>query len=265
MDCGTMQAEKCQVCIDAQFHDALGRIQHQLHHLAGNDQTAIDRAAGHSQGPKTKWVNVAGEPASDRCRSTVVSRAWAISACWLRTVLTAKTCTEAQSAKWRILHHSIDLESKDPRLQAGVADFIAWRVCISKEALGHRAWAKGFCSAALEMQKKTEAQAAAHSAEAFSNWLQEGPMSGLKRQHRMSRVVTGWIPTEVAEPKANVFEPIDELDGLSDEQMKSIRLEGQAERLPSPHSRVPTKRSARGEPSGQSESDGANPTGLSSW
>ena len=54
-------------------------------------------------------------------------------------------------------------------------------------------------------------------------------MSGMKRQHRMSRVATGWIPTAVAEPKANEFEPIDELDGLFDEQTKSIRLEGQAE------------------------------------
>ena len=181
MDCGTMQAAKCQKCIDAQFQNALGRVQAQLHHLAGNDQATISRAAGHSQGPKTKWVNVVGEPASDKCRSTVVSRAWAISVCWFRTVLTAKRKTETQSAKWRILFHSIDLESKDPRLQAGGADFIAWRACISKEALGHRAWAKGFYSAALEMQKKTEAQAAAHSAEAFSNWLQEGPMSGLNR------------------------------------------------------------------------------------
>jgi hypothetical protein len=196
-----MQAEKCQECIDAQFQDALGRIQQQLHHLAGNDQATIDRAAGHSQGPKTKWVNAAGEPASDRCKDTVVSRAWAISACWLRTVLTAKTRTEAQSAKWRILYHSIDLESKDERLQAGVADFRAWRACITREALGHRAWAKGFYSAALDMQKKTEAEAAAHAAVAYSNWLQEGPMSGLKRQHRMSRVATGWIPTAVAEPK----------------------------------------------------------------
>ena len=226
---GARQAEKCQECINAQFQNALGRIQVQLHHLAGNDQEAIDRAAGHSQGPKTKWVNIAGEPASDKCRSTVVSRAWAISACWLRTVLTAKRKTEAQSAKWRILFHSIDLESKDPRLQDGIADFKAWRANISREALGHKAWAKAFYSAAMQMQKQSEGQAAAYSAEAFSNWLQEGPMSGLKKQHQMSRTATGWISTKVAEPKANNFEPIDELDGLSDEQLHSIRLEGHAE------------------------------------
>ena len=54
-------------------------------------------------------------------------------------------------------------------------------------------------------------------------------MSGLKKQRQMSRTATGWISTKVAEPKANNFEPIDELDGLSDEQLHSIRLEGQAE------------------------------------
>ena len=223
------QAVKCQECINAQFQNTLGRIQAQLHHLAGNDRGAIDRAAGHSQGPKTKWVNAAGEPASDSCRSTVVSRAWGISAGWLRIVLTAKRQTEVESAKWRMLFHSIDLESKDARLQDGIAEFVAWRACITREALDHKQWVKTYFKAAIRMQKQCEERAAAYAAEAFSNWLQEGPMGGLKQQHRLSRTATGWIPTKVDQPKANDFTPIDELDGLSAEQLASISLAGQDE------------------------------------
>ena len=220
---------KCQKCLDAQFQNALGRVQVQLHHLAGPDQVAVERAAGHSQGPKFKWVNACSEAASDRCGSTVLSRAWSISACWLRTVLTAKKWTTVQSAKWRILFHSIDTQSKDARLQAGLTDFEAWRKCISREALDLRAWVKVFYRAAIKRQKQCEEQAAAFAAEAFSNWLQEGPMCGLKRQHQLSRTATGWIPTKVAQPLANDFEPIDEVDGLSPEQLGSISLAGQEE------------------------------------
>ena len=34
----------------------------------------------------------------------------------------------------------------------------------------------------------------------WSTWLREGPAAGLNRQHRMSRLVTGWVPTTVAVP-----------------------------------------------------------------
>ena len=95
--------------------------------------------------------------------------------------------------------------------------------------MDHRAWVKVFYKAAIKRQRQCEDQAAALAAEAFSNWLQEGPMCGLKRQHQLSRTATGWIPTKVAQPLANDFEPIDEVDGLSPEQLGSIRLAGQEE------------------------------------
>jgi len=61
----------CQQCVDAQFQAIMGRIQCQLHHLAGHDAEAVARAANHRQGPKAKWVNVGIEVASVRCSSTV--------------------------------------------------------------------------------------------------------------------------------------------------------------------------------------------------
>ena len=185
------QFAQCQECLNAQFQYVLGQVQANLHHMTGNDQETIQRAAGHSQGPKCKWVNVAGEPTSDRCRPTVVSRAWCISACWLRTVLTAKSVTEVQAAKCRILFCSIDGRTKDERLKDGIREFEAWRACITRVALNHSQWVKIFYKAAIKMQRLAEDQAAAFAAEAFSSWLHEGPMDGLRRQHQLSRTADG--------------------------------------------------------------------------
>ena len=38
-------------------------------------------------------------------------------------------------------------------------------------------------------------------------------------------------PTKVCSPEANEFEPVDEVDGLSQEQLGSISLQGQEEAL----------------------------------
>ena len=52
-------------------------------------------------------------------------------------------------------------------------------------------------------------------------------MGGAKRQHQLSRTAVGWFPTKVAVPEPNELQPIDEVDGLSREQLDSIRLQDQ--------------------------------------
>ena len=86
-------------------------------------------------------------------------------------MLIAEKQTEIQAVKWRMLFHSIDTQSKDGRLNDGIDEFLAWRACITREALNHRQWVKLFYMAAVKMQKQSEDQAAAFAAEAFHNWL----------------------------------------------------------------------------------------------
>ena len=52
-------------------------------------------------------------------------------------------------------------------------------------------------------------------------------MGGAKRQHQLSRTAVGWFPTKVAKPEPNELQPIDEVDGLSREQLDSIKLRDQ--------------------------------------
>ena len=112
-------------------------------------------------------------------------------------------------------------------MQSGLREFEAWRSCISREALNVKTWAKTFYKVALRKQHLAEQQAAAMAAESFSNWLHEGPTGGAKRQHQLSRTAVGWFPTKVGETQPNELQPIDEVDGLSREQLDSIKLRDQ--------------------------------------
>ena len=55
----------------------------------------------------------------------------------------------------------------------------------------------------------------------FAEWIEEGPGGGLKRQHSLSRTATGWIPgKDPRREKVNLSE-LDDLEGLSQEQLRS--------------------------------------------
>ena len=113
------------------------------------------------------------------------------------------------------------------------------------------------------MQRQAEDHAAAFAAEAFSNWLHEGPMDGLGRQHQLSRTAVGWFPTKVDKPQANQFEPIDEVDGLSKEQLDSVSLQGQ-DAAPLTAQQIANDERCKWGGSGPQEMSGLSRTGRSS-
>eukprot|EP00973_Karenia_brevis_P089683 12398959-Karenia_brevis.AAC.1 len=57
-------------------------------------------------------------------------------------------------------------------------------------------------TAFLIAQRATEYDMNA-SRRSWLTWLQEGPAQGLARQHRMSRVAGGWIPSPVGADQPN--------------------------------------------------------------
>jgi hypothetical protein len=58
---------------------------------------------------------------------------------------------------------------------------------------------------------------------AWTSWLQEGPAKGLGRQHKMSRVAHGWIPSKVGDASQSDScddeDCIDDLDGLTEDDI----------------------------------------------
>ena len=53
-------------------------------------------------------------------------------------------------------------------------------------------------------------------------WLEEGPCRGLRRQHQLTRTATGWIPTAKAPQDPTEMSDMDEVEGLSGEELDKI-------------------------------------------
>jgi hypothetical protein len=69
-----------------------------------------------------------------------------------------------------------------------------------------------------------EAEAADHHAakmatEKFTNWINEGPANGLRRQHLFSRCATGWAPSKVGVQPDPELNDHDDLEGVSQEEI----------------------------------------------
>ena len=77
----------------------------------------------------------------------------------------------------------------------------------------------------MKFAERAEDQANRAANMRFLDWLNEGPASGLGKQHKLSRTATGWIPSRCGEeydkPEEQEDRHDDEMiDGLSAEQLQ---------------------------------------------
>ena len=112
-----------------------------------------------SQGPKFIWKNVASPPATDKARSTPVSRAWKNTTSWLHVVKANRSTHLVKVAQWKLLHYEHPLRVDDPAMQQDAAAFLAWKKCLSQHNLSTPGWVASF----LEVATKAAAQADAEA------------------------------------------------------------------------------------------------------
>jgi len=92
---------------------------------------------------------------------------------------------------------------------------------MTPSSLSNPTWAKSFLGVAEKEADHSDAKASRLATAKFTDWLQEGPAQGLKRQHLFSRVATGWIPSKTGhQPTTNLSE-LDDLEGLSPQQLQT--------------------------------------------
>jgi len=196
---------------------------HILHQLQGSPP-ASDKKAGKEarwdQGVKFVWKNLADPAASDLTRTTPVSRAWRNTTSWLRVVLANRSEHLSRSAVWKLLHYDHRLKVDDPRMQLEAAEFIAWRGCLSAAILESPIWTKSFLEVATEASRRADLSAATASAKRFEEWIADGRANGLKRQHLLSRIATGWIPDKCGPREEVHTSELDDLEGISQEQLR---------------------------------------------
>ena len=140
---------------------------------------------------------------------------------WLRLVLANRDTYHVKVAVWKLLRYDHRLQVADPLTQQEAAEFVAWKQCLSVDALSLPTWVKAFLEMASVAASRADDTAAAAATKRYIEWVDNGPAAGLKRLHLMSRTAVGWIPDKCdVQEEVNLSE-LDDLEGLSQEQLRT--------------------------------------------
>ena len=177
--------------VDTEYPKLLSIIEHQLSAVAGHSEAEAAQHAGRSAGPKLSWVSAIDAPTGVAGLSAV-TRAWTLTAKWLRTLSGLPAGNNSGAARLRraICRHDHQLPSSlDGQL------FQQWQCSVTSTALQSQHWATMLLEVATSMaQRHTDADVH-RSRASWITWLNDGPAAGLRKQHAMSRVAVGWIPS----------------------------------------------------------------------
>lgn len=189
------------------------------------------KKSGREVGVKYCWKNVIVDERADSTRTTSVSRAWRRSAVWLGDIGRTKLRKVASAARWRLLlykHPKPDMATATQVQLVALATFEEWQL-VSKGMLLQHAVVTMMGKVAVKQAEKEERAARVASLVQWTIWLHEGPANGLSRQHRFTRLPTGWTQSAASSGKGNELGESDDLDGLSEDQLEALRI-GQVEK-----------------------------------
>ena len=137
---------------------------------------------------------------------------------------TAKSQKRKLSAIWKLIHYQHAISTDDPQLAGDVIAFRSWKSGLTRHVLSNPVWAKSFHVVASKEAKAANEKAARLAAARFTQWLQEGQASGLRRQHQLSRTATGWIASKAGQAGKTGVNERDELDGVSADELRDATL-----------------------------------------
>ena len=115
-----------------------------------------------------------------------------------------------------------------PQQMESFTKFLAWQGAISEQLLSHPAWVFALRSMAVANAEKEERAAQHIAVIKWVTWIREGPALGMRRQHRFTRNVGGWSPTEASTGKitvTDVRDELDELEGLSRQAIDDLKFQ----------------------------------------
>ena len=224
--------------LSQKYRLVLNRMEAELVNLAAMDEKQMKAAMGREEGPKFVQRCAMGEQIQSQRRTTAVSRAWRRTAGWLDDMLKTKKLVARAVAMRKTLtyeHPAPEWVKATQEQKDAFNDFLKWRELLTEQRLQSGMWVKAFRDAARKEAEKQERAAQYASYKKWDKWIHEGAAGGLRRQHRFSRVANGWAPTKRSTGKT--FETaeedeIDELEGLSRENIDALRFEQGQEGTP---------------------------------
>ena len=179
-------------------------IEEELTGVMGLDDYLKRRAMGRAEGPRFVLKPALGLPGSPLAKTSPATEAWRMSAAWLRRIEQGFAAAGpggvidhgAMRARYNLsMEHWKRLDA-----DCNSREFLEWyRMITFRDLTDCGRVQQLLCFAhdrALE-QDRLDQRAALLS---WRNWLGEGPASGLRRQHRVSRTSAGWVPSLIARP-----------------------------------------------------------------
>ena len=128
-----------------------------------------------------------------------MTTAWKAVATWTLAVqrglgsLAAGLNQAAKRARWRIFHHEWHFRSDCKHAEA----FMGWLRLARATDLTVRTRVARLRATALAVAKRAADHDQKVSQRNWQSWLREGPAKGLGRQHKVSRVAGGWVPSAI--------------------------------------------------------------------
>ncbi len=187
----------------AEYNRWVVEAERQLSAISGHDLEATARHAGRANGPSFVWRSACGPLGGSVCLLSHAARAWALTGRWLRRA----TLVQRDSREWerlyaRVRHVThewgpvVSEEDTTRRTQ-----FVNWRSGITRAAFSSRPFVLALADAAGRNADDFTRRSKALASKAWASWLHDGPAAGLRRQHRMSRIATGWVPAPVGDAR----------------------------------------------------------------
>ena len=184
---------------------------------------------GRADGVGYKWTHASIEQPTGSSRTTVVSRAWRKTSKWLHDLERCKCPRRADGLRWRILHYDHDMPPLNllpEHLQHAIMVFDLWRGQLRWSGLHYLPAMKVMAEAAGRKAKTEEDAACKQAFHEFLSWLKEGPAYGLRRQHRFTRINSGWQAMKQcgAEGEDHLAQR-DDLDGISESEIVNALID----------------------------------------
>lgn len=213
--------------------DALARLafelaEKELVSMHGLEDREARKHIGRAQGPRFVMKPALGPKGSCLPRCSRVTAAWDTIACWLKLLvihwssqsINSAAGHTARNAQRRLLHTKWD----DLGYGRHAVALQIWVSSLSLSMLADKIRVIAIMKAVAVVAGKAHAHDAQVARNRWSLWLNEGPASGLGRQHKMSRCATGWIPSKVV--KTCVVEEddsglVDDTEGIEDDRLEN--------------------------------------------
>ena len=185
--------------------------------LMGKEGKEMEALMGRTSGPVFVQRCALEEEVAGARKTSSVSRAWRRSAGWLSDILRTRNLVEAKACKRKVMtyiHPSPDRFKATPQQIESFAKFKVLQETVSGNLLANLSWVFALRNMAATNVEKEERAAQQISMAKWVSWIREGPAHGLRRQHRFTRNVAGWVPTEKSTGVVTDVDARDELDEL---------------------------------------------------